>query len=271
MHKCVPQEGIRWAPKFEERTQDETLKQERCARRDAWNLAKDVYKLKMESTNTFFSLAEGWVMLAPSSQKPEEQESVVDSGGSIHMLSIKDLGSDEMETLRRSRNTTVVVTAKGEVQTNGKHKYTFTIFISSWRCKYSMTRLQFYHLESSTKSTDTLISGPMVKSHIWPKRCEENPLQANSGSNDEAPGNWRVEAVGSSEGLPEWLQDFIENLEIVEMPAVANISRDSDPERLIKVASRKAQYFCHFPKDQTCEVCKRTKITRAPLSRGTSF
>ena len=36
---------IPWAPKFEERTQDETLKQERCARRDAQELAKDVYKL----------------------------------------------------------------------------------------------------------------------------------------------------------------------------------------------------------------------------------
>ena len=34
------------APEFEERTQDETLKQERCARRDAWELAKDVRKLK---------------------------------------------------------------------------------------------------------------------------------------------------------------------------------------------------------------------------------
>ena len=36
----------------------------------------------------------------------------------MHMLRKKDLSSDEMETLRRSRNTTVVVTANGEVQTN---------------------------------------------------------------------------------------------------------------------------------------------------------
>ena len=34
------------------------------------------------------------------------------------MLSKKVLSSDEMETLRRSRNTTTVVTASGEVQTN---------------------------------------------------------------------------------------------------------------------------------------------------------
>ena len=34
------------------------------------------------------------------------------------MLSEKDLSSDELETLRRSRNPTVVVTANGGVQTN---------------------------------------------------------------------------------------------------------------------------------------------------------
>ena len=34
------------------------------------------------------------------------------------MLSKKDLGSDEPDTLRRSRNPIVVVTANGEVQTN---------------------------------------------------------------------------------------------------------------------------------------------------------
>ena len=36
----------------------------------------------------------------------------------MHMLSKKDLSSEEMETLRRSKNPTTVVTANGEVQTN---------------------------------------------------------------------------------------------------------------------------------------------------------
>ena len=36
----------------------------------------------------------------------------------MHMLSKKDLSSDEMDTLRRSRNPTTVVTANGEVQTH---------------------------------------------------------------------------------------------------------------------------------------------------------
>ena len=66
----------------------------------------------------FYSLLDARATLAPTSKSPEEREFVVDSGASMHMLSKKVLSSDEMETLRRSRNTTTVVTASGEVQTN---------------------------------------------------------------------------------------------------------------------------------------------------------
>ena len=43
---------------------------------------------------------------------------VDDSGASVHMLSKKDLSSDELDILRRSRTPTTVVTANAEVQTN---------------------------------------------------------------------------------------------------------------------------------------------------------
>ena len=52
------------------------------------------------------------------SRNTEEDEFVVDSGASMHMLSGKDLSSDELDTLRRSRNPTTVLTANGEVHTN---------------------------------------------------------------------------------------------------------------------------------------------------------
>ena len=73
---------------------------------------------KKDAPQAFYSPTEAWVMPAPSSKKPEERESVVDSRASMHMLSTKDLSSDERETLRRSRNATTTVTANGEVQTN---------------------------------------------------------------------------------------------------------------------------------------------------------
>ena len=49
IQKCERQERVPCSPKFEERTQNEILRQERCARRGAWNVATDVHKLKKES------------------------------------------------------------------------------------------------------------------------------------------------------------------------------------------------------------------------------
>ena len=46
IHKCEPHERSPCAPSFEERTPEETLLQERCARTVAWDLAEHVYKLK---------------------------------------------------------------------------------------------------------------------------------------------------------------------------------------------------------------------------------
>ena len=83
-----------------------------------WDLAKNVKKLKNTDKATFYSPIEAKTTPAPTSKSPEEREFVVDSGASLHMLSIQVLSSDEMETLRRSRNPTTVVTASGEVQTN---------------------------------------------------------------------------------------------------------------------------------------------------------
>ena len=109
--------GPSCAPKFEERTAEETSRQEEYARKAAWNLTRKICKLKSEDKATFHSLAK---IKAPVlvSKNTEERLFVVDSGASMHMLSKKDLRSDEMETLRRSRNPTTVVTANGEVQTN---------------------------------------------------------------------------------------------------------------------------------------------------------
>ena len=78
------------APKFEDRSQEETERQERCVREAAWRLAKSVLKFKEHERATFFSPSENWCLLA-STLKPEEREFVVDSGASMHVISKKDL------------------------------------------------------------------------------------------------------------------------------------------------------------------------------------
>ena len=50
--------------------------------------------------------------------KPEEQEFVVDSGASMHMISKKDLNGAELDALTKSCGPTIVITANGKVQTN---------------------------------------------------------------------------------------------------------------------------------------------------------
>ena len=105
------------APKFEDRSQEETEWQERCAREAAWRL-KNIPNPKEKHEAAFFSPSENWCLPAPSNLKPEEREFVVDSGASMHMISKKDLNSAEMDTLTKSCGPTTVITANGEVQTH---------------------------------------------------------------------------------------------------------------------------------------------------------
>ena len=105
------------APKFEDRSQEETEWQEQGAREAARKLASSVLKLNEHERATFFSPSEKRCFPA-SSLKPEEREFVVDSGASMHMISKKDLSDAEMDTLTNSCSPTRVITANGEVQTH---------------------------------------------------------------------------------------------------------------------------------------------------------
>ena len=105
------------APKFEDRSQEETQRQEQGSREAAWRLAKSVLKFKEKNKAAFFSPLENRCLPA-SNLEPEEREFVVDSGASMHRISKKDLNSAEMDTLTKSCSPTTVITPNGEVQTH---------------------------------------------------------------------------------------------------------------------------------------------------------
>ena len=73
--------------------------------------------------------------------------------------------------------------------------------------------------------------------------------------------------------IPEWLQEFRENLVDDEIPVQggshASSSHDASSEPTTKRREDlgKHSVYTHFPKDRNCEICKRTKITRAPCRR----
>ena len=103
--------------KVEDRSQEKTERKERCARGDAWWLAKNILKLTETDKATFFSPTNEWCLPAPSVITPEETVRVVNSGASTYMLRKKDLNSAVLETVKVSKSPTKVVTANGEVLT----------------------------------------------------------------------------------------------------------------------------------------------------------
>ena len=86
-----------------------------------------------------------------------------------------------------------------------------------------------------------------------------NPLFADSGR-------------ASSEIL-EWLQEFRENLVDHEIPVHGDSHASSSHEASLEPTCKRREelgkhsVYTHFPKDRNCEICKRTKITRAPCRR----
>ena len=132
MPKYEPQERNPCAPKSEERTQDETLQQDAPAEQHGTR-AKSVCKLRNTDKATFYSPIQVRAMPAPTSEIPEEREFEVDSGASICMLSKKDSSSEELDTLRKSRKPTTVITANEEVQTKEEaqvHVHDLELFVT---------------------------------------------------------------------------------------------------------------------------------------------
>ena len=73
--------------------------------------------------------------------------------------------------------------------------------------------------------------------------------------------------------IPEWLQEFRENLVDDEIRLQGGSHASSSHEISKEPTTKRREDFVthsvytHFPKDRNCEICKRTKITRAPCRR----
>ena len=73
--------------------------------------------------------------------------------------------------------------------------------------------------------------------------------------------------------IPEWLQEFRENLVYDEIPLQGDSHASSSHEPSLEptparsVELGKHSVYIDFREDRNCEICKRTKITRAPRRR----
>ena len=123
----------------------------------------------------------------------------------------------------------------------------------------------------------------------------ENPVPERSGSTSEDlrgdPLQESTETTGESEEvlrdtsheLPDWLQEFRKNLvdESASTEPLGNPEHGSqdtsksshelpmEPRAKVEPGSGKHSVYTHFSKDPNCDICLRTKITRASCRKRT--
>ena len=142
---------------------------------------------------------------------------------------------------------------------------------------------------SSTSSSSPTVSeiqsqerGDRIESDISPVQVS-NSVDDRSGRPDDNQANktpktnkeeTTIERGNSlNSEIPEWLQEFRENLVDDEIPVHGDSHASSSHEASLEPIFKRREdlgkhsVHTHFPKDRNCEICKRTKITRAPCRR----
>ena len=121
---------------------------------------------------------------------------------------------------------------------------------------------------------DSDISPVPVSEFVDDRTGEPEEIQANKipkKQSKETPierGNPRDDSE-----IPEWRQEFRENSVNDEIPLQGGSHASSSHEASLEPTAKRREdlgkhnVYTHFPKDRNCEICKRTKITRAPCRR----
>ena len=111
--KCAPHERV-LARRNSGKDYMKRPRTEKDARAEQHDILRKTFtSSRIRTKLRFFTPTEAVVTLTSTSKRPEEREVVVDSGASMDMMSKKGLSSDELDTLRKSRTHTVVLTANG--------------------------------------------------------------------------------------------------------------------------------------------------------------
>ena len=103
-----------------------------------------------------------------------------------------------------------------------------------------------------------------------------SPVQVSNSVADRSgqPDETTIERGNSlNSEIPEWLQEFREILVDDEIPLQGGSHASSSHEVSWEPTTKRREdlgkhsVYTHVPKDRNCEICKRTKITRAPCRR----
>ena len=133
----------------------------------------------------------------------------------------------------------------------------------------------------SSSSSSTSPSSPTVGDMSVRERKDGNssdisPVQVSNLVDDRSvqPEETTIERSNSlNSEIQEWLQEFRENLMDDEIPLQGGSHASSSHEASLEPTTKRREDLGEhsvrtlFHKDRNCEICKRTKITRAPCRR----
>ena len=129
---------------------------------------------------------------------------------------------------------------------------------------------------SSSSSSSPTVSEIQIRERKDGNSSDISPVQVSNLVDDRSG---QLEETKFERGnslnseIPKWLQGFRENLVDDEIPLQGGSHASSSHEVSLEPTKKRREdlgkhnVYTHFPKDRNCEICKRTKITRAPCRR----
>ena len=124
--------------------------------------------------------------------------------------------------------------------------------------------------------TESDISPVHVSTMVDDRSGRPDDTQANKTVKPNKKESKKEQSKSLCSEILEWLQEFRENLVDDEIPVHGDSHASSSHKvSLGPIFKRredlgKHSVYTHFPEDRKCEICKRTKITRAPCRRRNS-
>ena len=115
----------------------------------------------------------------------------------------------------------------------------------------------------ATRRSESAGEDPSARGNSWHEPTEvENP---NKNDDEELQDD-------ELQGVPDWVQELKHGLideSVPEQRESSSSSHEIPLEPRAKVVPSKHNIFAHFPKDRNCDICLRTKLTRASCKRRT--
>ena len=140
---------------------------------------------------------------------------------------------------------------------------------SSSSSSLTVSEIQIREREDATNSDTSPVP---VSNSVDDRSGQPDETQANKIQKPYKKKTTRERGNPLDSEIPEWLQEFREIL-VDEIPVHGGSHASSSHEVSLETTTKRREdlgkhsVYTHFPRDRNCEICKRTKITRAPCRR----